>query len=423
MATNVTVAGSTFSVPNEGDSGWANDVTNLLIQLATSSKVLQVTSSTFSLQQDLSFGNTYGLKLNYIKSQTTNPAGTGIIRLGNNENISWRNYSNTADISLKVNSDDKLEYNSDEVVLQATLSSHTDDDTIHLNETSVAAIDHTVITNIGSNSHSQIDSFITKLDIIQAEGDLIVGDSEGAPSVLSAGTVGNLLTIDGSGVPAWAAPGSVSGTSPVGSIIPWVGGYFGNGSNGSFSNVLGNTVSAVNSLLNSSGWYVCDGSTIDDAASPIFNGSSRYLPNLTDDRFLQGSTSAGGIGGSNTMVDHTHTFSLSMAHTHTINHDHASATTSNDSHNHTWQVPTLTSGGSMIAFNLSSSTASGNMVTSSSNVGSDTHSHTLDLPAFSGTSGAASTSTVSGSVGTGSEATSTENRPKYLSVFYIMRVK
>jgi len=51
------------------------------------------------------------------------------------------------------------------------------------------------------------------------------------------------------------------------------------------------------------------------------------------------------------------------------------------------------------------------------------HTHTLDLPNYTGTSGAASTSTVTGSVGTGSAATSTNVRPKYLNVIYIMKVK
>ena len=65
---------------------------------------------------------------------------------------------------------------------------------------------------------------------------------------------------------------------PVGSIISWIGGYFGDGSNGSYTRVLGtdNTVAAVNTFIDDYGFKVCDGSAINDSDSPIFNGASRY---------------------------------------------------------------------------------------------------------------------------------------------------
>lgn len=116
MSTIVSVAGSSYSVPQEGDSGWANDVTNLLIQLATSTKVLQVNSNSFPLNQELSFGNSYGIKVQYIKSQATNPSSTGVVRLGNNESIGFRNAANSADFLLTVNASNKLTYNSLELV-------------------------------------------------------------------------------------------------------------------------------------------------------------------------------------------------------------------------------------------------------------------------------------------------------------------
>mgnify|MGYP007071575286 CR=1 FL=1 len=111
MSSIVSVAGNSFSVPAEGDSGWASDVTSLLIQLATSTKVLQVTSSSFPLTQDVSFGTSYGLKLQYIKSQAINPASAGVVRLGNAETIKWRNAANNADLDLTVNSSNALQFN------------------------------------------------------------------------------------------------------------------------------------------------------------------------------------------------------------------------------------------------------------------------------------------------------------------------
>lgn len=116
MSTTVSVAGSSYSVPQEGDSGWATDVTNLLIQLATSTKVLQVTSSSFPITQDLSFGTTYGLKVQYLKSQATNPSSSGVLRLGNNEGIGFRNQANTSDLILKANASNQLEYNGNTIL-------------------------------------------------------------------------------------------------------------------------------------------------------------------------------------------------------------------------------------------------------------------------------------------------------------------
>jgi len=91
---------------------------------------------------------------------------------------------------------------------------------------------------------------------------------------------------------------------PVGTIIPWIGGYFGNGSNGSYTRVLGtaNTIAAVNTLQNPNGWYVCDGTELNLASSPIFNGATRFLPNLSDSRFLLGYTSCGTQGGANSLT-------------------------------------------------------------------------------------------------------------------------
>jgi hypothetical protein len=113
-------------------------------------------------------------------------------------------------------------------------------------------------------------------------------------------------------------------TLPVGCIVAFVGGYFTNTANAGFTNVIGNTALAVNTLLNSSGWYVCNGAAINIPTSSIFNGANRYLPNLSDSRFLMGSTGAGTIGGA-TSSAHTHTISsctLSLdqipSHTHTV---------------------------------------------------------------------------------------------------------
>lgn len=74
------------------------------------------------------------------------------------------------------------------------------------------------------------------------------------------------------------------GDSPVGSVVAWL------------SNLTG-----VPNLP--TGWMLCDGSTVNDALSPM-NGTT--LPDLNgDNRFLRGADTGGATGGSQAMA-HTH---------------------------------------------------------------------------------------------------------------------
>ena len=111
MATTVTVTGSNYSVPATADENWGTQVSNLLIALATSTKVLQSSGGVFTLTGEVNLGATYGLKLPYIKSQATNPASSGIVRLGNTEAVSWRNAANSGNLDLAVTSSNELSYN------------------------------------------------------------------------------------------------------------------------------------------------------------------------------------------------------------------------------------------------------------------------------------------------------------------------
>jgi len=163
----------------------------------------------------------------------------------------------------------------------------------------------------------------------------------------------------------------IYGMAPVGTIIAWIGGYFTNGSNGGYTRVLGsaNTIAGANAYLNTYGWHVCSGAALNDANSPIYNGAGRYLPNLTDDRFIMGDTAAGATGGANY-----------NAHTHNL--DIPSFTTSTPS-----AIDYVQAGTTAI-------------------IPKHTHTHAADPP--NTTSGAAS---------------NTENRPLYLACFYAQRVK
>ena len=202
---------------------------------------------------------------------------------------------------------------------------------------------------------------------------------------------------------------------PVGSIIAYSPGYFTNGSNAGFTYqmVSANTIAAVNALLNSSGWYVCNGAALNDADSGIFNGAGRYLPNLTDDRFFMGDTVAGGIGGtnSNNIAAHTHTTgNFTLTTSHIPSHRH-SVTVTGGNHRHQYYYSVLEGAAYIAAANFSGP----------------------DYSYYTGYSGDLTLSGNTSYVGSGSAhnhgntgsagSSSLENRPNYLSCFYIMRVK
>lgn len=202
---------------------------------------------------------------------------------------------------------------------------------------------------------------------------------------------------------------------PVGSIIAYVPGYFTNGSNGGFTYrmVSANTVAAVNALLNPSGWYVCNGAALNDADSGIFNGAGRYLPNLTDDRFFMGDTVAGGIGGANSNnISHTHTTgNFTLTATHIPSHTHTITVNSGGSHAHNIYVVEVAGGGDWCP-----PLATGATRPMGTTLGG-AHTHTATASSTGG--GAAHNHGNTGSAG----SSSLENRPEYLSCFYIMRVK
>jgi len=125
-------------------------------------------------------------------------------------------------------------------------------------------------------------------------------------------------------------------------------------------------------------WVACDGvgtCTFTYPDGTTTTGVS--VPDLTDGRFLMGGTESG-TGGSNTLIDHTHTCS---------DYD--------TSHSH---------GAIVGGLGLGSYVASGNsnLATNNTNVDSDTHNH---------------------NIGSGDAPTSTDSRPLYFTCLYYMRIK
>jgi len=218
--------------------------------------------------------------------------------------------------------------------------------------------------------------------------------------------------------PIGGSPSATSGIVPVGSIIAYNPGYYTNNANAGFAVVgpAANTVADVNSFIPAN-WKVCDGAALNDAQSPIWNAAGRHLPNLTGDRFIRGSTAAGAIGGSNFLQDHTHTSSLTAAgQTHSGNS--GTVSTQSASHNHALAPD----GKDTLYFASTGGTtglAAGTTVNGfrSSLNQSASHSHTVSL------NHTHAASAVSGTIGTGSVPTSTQNQPNYLATFFIIRIK
>lgn len=122
MSVSLTVNGVTYAYPSTGDQSWGDAATNWA--QAVTSGMLQKAGGTFTLTADVDFGGNYGLKSKYFTSRTaSNPAGSGVVRLGNTEAIGWRNAANGADLPLVVNASDRLSFNS--VVIPTVSSSDT----------------------------------------------------------------------------------------------------------------------------------------------------------------------------------------------------------------------------------------------------------------------------------------------------------
>lgn len=256
------------------------------------------------------------------------------------------------------------------------------------------------------------------------------------------------------------------GTVPVGTILPFLGGYFTDANNAAFASDLGALSTWLDTNTEGS-WRVCDGSAPNDSQSPIYNSPTRHLPNLTDDRFLQGSINVGLTGGINSAA-HTHTSTSNVTiadhsaltlNAHTVTqptfsvpaHYHGKGNLAiADNHQH---FTTLRAdSGAQVAFGLggnyqgivgsdvstgtlsySSTTSLGSVTISGSYVGynsgsngdaSFTASRTTDVALSNHTfSQNITPHAVTNNQVTTSTSSLTENRPQYLNLVYICRIK
>lgn len=204
---------------------------------------------------------------------------------------------------------------------------------------------------------------------------------------------------------------------PVGTIIPYMGGYFTSGANGGFVSVWGNDAASLNARFNEDGWYVCNGAMLNLSGSPFFDGVNRYLPNLTDSRFIMGSSTAGGVGGSN-----------SVLHNHSIQHWHHVSDFDQLVNNTTLSVAQMPSHSHSISGGWAHSTGTGHGHVT----GTATHLFASQTPNITsgGGGGAHNHLLQARDIVTGDPANTNysgdetlENRPQFLTCLYLMRVK
>jgi len=118
MATNVTLAGTVYSIPAYGDSGWAQGTGNLSSYLiAISSVTLQTTGGNFTLTANVNFGATYGVLSAYFQTRAASPATTGLVRLALADTICW----GVANNALGVSGTD-LQWNGAKISTSATIN-------------------------------------------------------------------------------------------------------------------------------------------------------------------------------------------------------------------------------------------------------------------------------------------------------------
>jgi microcystin-dependent protein len=110
MSIPLIINGVTYNFPAPFDTNWAPAVDAWAT--AVSNGLLQKAGGSFPLTSEVDFGNSFGLRTLYIKSEESNVASTGILRLASQSvGIAFRNTLNSADLILTTDSSNQLTFN------------------------------------------------------------------------------------------------------------------------------------------------------------------------------------------------------------------------------------------------------------------------------------------------------------------------
>jgi hypothetical protein len=143
MSILLTFNGSNYIIPETNEVGWGSNLDAFFTAIPAG--CLQKTGGSFTLSAETDFGGAFGLKALSYKSRATNPSTTGIVRLGNTENVSWRDAGNTADLPLSVNASNQLTFNG----TQISLNSFTPSRAIVSDGSGLLTVSATTATEVG----------------------------------------------------------------------------------------------------------------------------------------------------------------------------------------------------------------------------------------------------------------------------------
>lgn len=122
MAELISFNGVGYIIPDVGEQNWGQNVTNFLVAIPAG--CLQKVGGLFTLTADADFGASFGLVSSYFKSRASNQASVGAFRLANTDSIAWRNFANSGDNLLTVNSSNQLVYNGSPLEFNALTNAH-----------------------------------------------------------------------------------------------------------------------------------------------------------------------------------------------------------------------------------------------------------------------------------------------------------
>ena len=113
----IVINGQNYDYPQVGDTEWGDAATTAMQALATTTlqPVKDLNDPTavnnFTLYNDINFGNTNGLRVLFVESNSNNPALSGVFRLCNGELVAWRNGNNDGDNTVAFDNSDNFVIN------------------------------------------------------------------------------------------------------------------------------------------------------------------------------------------------------------------------------------------------------------------------------------------------------------------------
>lgn len=164
MTVTLNVNGTDYFYPETGDVNWGPEATDWAS--AVTSGMLQKAGGLFVLLSDVDFGGSFGLKSIYFKSRTAIPSSTGVVRLSNLDTMSWRNFADSGDLALSVNSSDQLVFNGSAI---GVVTSIADTNSIDLDITTKVLTANLKLSSAAADASNQLVSLDIQSDGLRAE--------------------------------------------------------------------------------------------------------------------------------------------------------------------------------------------------------------------------------------------------------------